>query len=206
MRIRPFAPAAGAIALVLLLAGCAQATGGTMPDGMPGMNYGSSPSTSAAMPADVDAADEMFVVMMIPHHQQAVEMSDAVLAKSGVDDRVRALAQQIKAAQGPEIEKMKGWLQDWGVSDSPSMMSGGMGGMGDGMMSDDDMTALESATGADASTLFLRQMIVHHQGAIAMATSVLDAGRNSEVAALANAIIAGQTAEIATMQGLLGTS
>lgn len=76
----------------------------------------------------------MFAHMMIPHHQQAIEMSDIILAKQGIDPRVVDLAKQIKAAQGPEIETMQGWMKQWGMNmgDMPSM-SGmpGHGSMGD---------------------------------------------------------------------------
>lgn len=77
-----------------------------------------------------------FVHMMIPHHQQAIEMSDIVLAKQGVDPQVTDLAKQIKAAQGPEIEKLQGWLNQWGMpgmpgtSGMPGMSHGGMQGAG----------------------------------------------------------------------------
>ncbi|WP_234714477.1 DUF305 domain-containing protein, partial [Mycobacterium tuberculosis] len=64
----------------------------------------------------------MFVTMMIPHHEQAIEMSDILLAKDGADPRVVELAEQIKAAQGPEIDKMLGWLEDWGVEYDPDSM------------------------------------------------------------------------------------
>jgi uncharacterized protein (DUF305 family) len=63
---------------------------------------------------------------MIPHHQQAVEMSDMVLAKQGIDPRVTELAKQIKAAQGPEIDTMQGWLKQWGNPAMPPMPSGDM--------------------------------------------------------------------------------
>lgn len=88
---------------------------------MPGMSHGSSakpstsaPATSAAASADFNDADAMFAQKMIPHHAQAVEMSDIILAKEGVPAEVTDLATRIKAAQGPEIEKMTGWLQSWG--------------------------------------------------------------------------------------------
>ena len=97
---------------------------------------------------------------------------------------------------------MTSWLADWGQS-----VDSGMNGMdhGDGMMSDADMAALESATGPEASRLFLEQMIEHHEGAIAMAQTETAAGQNSDAIALAQTIIDAQTAEIATMQGILGT-
>lgn len=182
------------LAVAVSLAGCAYVGGGSMP----GMGQGGMSSTSPS--AQVNAADEMFVMMMIPHHEQAVEMSDTILGKDGIDDQVQALAQQIKDAQAPEIELMQSWLTSWGMS-----ASGDMSGMGhgDGMMSDGDMAALEAADGAEAARLFLEQMIVHHEGAIEMAQTELDAGANEEVIALAQTILEAQAAEIATMQNLL---
>lgn len=187
------------LAVALGLAGCANGAAG--PGSMPGMDHGSQrPSSSAS---SVAMADQMFVVMMIPHHEQAIEMSDVVLAKEGVDPRVVQLAERIKAAQGPEIELMEGWLDDWGVPHDPDA-SRGMD-HGDGMMSEADMTALREADGSEASRLFLEQMIVHHEGAVEMARSALADGQDADVLALAQRVIDDQTAEIAEMQQLLTT-
>jgi uncharacterized protein (DUF305 family) len=145
-------------------------------------------STSGAQPHN--QADVTFAQQMIPHHQQAIQMSDMVLAKQGIDPRVIDLANQIKAAQGPEIQQMQGWLTQWGqpVPPSGSMMpstsmmpSGSMmpgGTMMPGMMSDQEMTALQNAEGVDASKLFLTMMIHHHQGAITMAQTELKSGQH----------------------------
>jgi uncharacterized protein (DUF305 family) len=70
-------------------------------------------------------------------------------------------------------------------------------------MSEDDMAALDSATGAEASRLFLEQMTMHHEGAIDMAQDEVDNGQNPDAIAMAQTIIDTQTAEIATMQELL---
>lgn len=192
--------AAAPVALALALAGCA--TTGDTGSGMPGMDHGGSGSSSpsAVVQGEFNVADSMFAMMMIPHHEQAIEMSDTILAKTGVDQRVLDLAQQIKSAQAPEIELMQSWLDDWGM---PS--SGGMDGMdhGDGMMSDDDMDALEAADGAEAARLYLEQMIEHHEGAIEMAQDELDDGASPDVLALAQRIITSQTEEIAAMRELL---
>ena len=161
---------------------------------MPGMG-----SSSSELPADVNNADIMFTTMMIPHHEQAIEMADLILDEDGIDPEVVALAETIKAAQGPEIELMESWLDDWGTG------MGDMGGMGDGMMSDTDMQALEDATGDEASRLFLEQMIEHHEGAIDMAQSEVDNGENPDVIGLAETIIESQTAEIATMEEILAS-
>jgi uncharacterized protein (DUF305 family) len=183
------------LALALALAGCGGAAG---TGDMPGMHHGSGESSASA--ADVAMSDQMFVTMMIPHHEQAIEMADILLAKEGVDPRVVAIAERIKAAQGPEIELMEGWLEDWGVG-------AGSGGMdhGDGMMSEADMSALREADGATAGRLFLEQMVVHHQGAVEMAEAALDAAEDPEVKALAEQVVEDQKAEIAEMQELAAT-
>jgi uncharacterized protein (DUF305 family) len=175
---------------VLTLAGCASTGGGGM-ENMPGMD------SSTSDQANVNDADIMFTTMMIPHHEQAVEMSDMLLAKEGIAPDVVAIAEQIKAAQAPEIELMESWLDDWGTG------MGDMGDMGDGMMSDTDMQSLEDATGDAASRLFLEQMIEHHEGAIDMAQNEVDNGVNPDVIDLAQRIIQTQTTEIDTMKGML---
>lgn len=196
MKNRAAATAAITLAALLALAGCASTTSSGGMDNMPGM--GSSASASPA--ADVNNADMQFTMMMIPHHKQAVEMADMILAKDGIDERVTNLAEQIKEAQGPEIELMESWLEDWGTP------MGDMDGMDHGgMMSDTDMQALEAATGVEASRLFLEQMIVHHEGAIEMAQDEVDNGQNPDVITLAENIIASQTTEITTMEDILAT-
>lgn len=195
MKIRIAAAAALVLAGGLALAGCSSAAP-TDHSSMPGMDH----SASDAPASGANDADAMFAAMMIVHHEQAVEMSDLVLGTEGVDPRVADLAERIKAAQAPEIEKMQGWLDEWGV-DAPA------GGMdhGDGMMSEGDMAALEAASGAEASRLFLEQMIVHHEGAITMAETQIADGQDADAVALAEDIVAAQGDEIAEMKEILAT-
>lgn len=199
MKIRTLATPAIALTAVLALAGCSDT--GTTGNGMPGMDHGNGSSSAPA--ANANEADIMFATMMIEHHRQAIEMSDAVLTKEDVDPRVTTLAEDIKAAQQPEIDQLERWLEEWGASDS------GMGmddmGHGDGMMTEDDMQALEAATGPEASRLFLEQMIEHHNGAITMAQEQVDNGQNPDAVALAQKIVDDQTAEIATMEDILAS-
>ena len=198
MKTRFAAAAALPLAAVLALAGCSGTSGS---GSMPGMDHGSDNMATATTAAEASESDILFLTMMIPHHEQAIEMSDALLAKTGVDDRVAALAEQIKTAQGPEIETMKGWLSDWGVS-----MSEGMSGMDHGgMMSESDMQQLADAEGGDAARLYLAQMIEHHEGAVDMAQDEIDDGQNSEVVDLARSIVEAQTTEIGTMKDLLAS-
>ena len=197
MKFRNAVLPGAAVVAALILAGCA----GT--SGMEGMGDPTSPPSSDSS-AVFNNADETFATEMIAHHQQAIEMADLLLDKEGVDERVTNLALAIKEAQAPEIETMTQWLTDWGLDPAGSGMEG-MDHSSGGMMSDDDMAALEQAIGAEASSLFLEQMVMHHQGAIDMAQQELDNGENPDAIALAAKIIDDQTAEIATMQDILST-
>ncbi|KUI16078.1 DUF305 domain-containing protein [Mycobacterium lehmannii] len=98
----------------------------------------SAPSSVASDQAKHNDADVAFAQGMIPHHQQATEMSDILLGKQGIDPQIVSLANQIKNAQGPEIKQMEGWLRDWNVAPTPSAptttgMPGNMPGHHDGM-------------------------------------------------------------------------
>ncbi len=138
--------------------------------------------------------DIMFAEMMIPHHEQAIEMSDLAFANTTNPD-VLALAEQIRAAQEPEIELMKSWPGvDLGGHAGHTMM---------GMLDENEMEMLRVTTGADFDRLFLEGMIKHHEGAIDMAEMINDS-RNPEVAKLGKAIIESQSSEIAAMKALLG--
>ncbi|AKV58689.1 DUF305 domain-containing protein [Corynebacterium riegelii] len=165
--------------------------------------------------ADHNDADIMFAQMMIPHHQQAVEMSEMLLVKEGIPAQAVEFAQGVIDAQGPEIDRMNTMLEAWGqppVTDSGGMgimdeMGGGMdhgemGGMS-GMMSQEDMTALEEAQGTEAARLYLEQMTAHHEGAVDMARDEVADGQNPQAIALAEQVIEDQEAEIAQMQQML---
>lgn len=167
----------------------------------------SSTTISATTPAE-DAgaahnqADVMFAQMMIPHHSQAIEMSDMLLAKQGIPEPVAALARQIKAAQGPEIDQLTTWLDQWG---EPTRAPDGMGHEMEGMMNEQDMQALSAAQGTEAARLFLTQMTAHHEGAIDMAETEIEDGRFPDAVQMARTIVNTQQQEIDTMRQLLTT-
>jgi uncharacterized protein (DUF305 family) len=146
-------------------------------------------SVSPGSPSAVtthNQADVAFAQDMIPHHQQ------------GIDPRVVELANDIKAAQDPEIQQMKGWLSPWAV---PTIsMAPGITMMG--MLTDQAMAALQNAQGVDACRQFLTGMIQHHQGAIAMAQEEIKSGEYPPAIALAHSIVTSQQ-QISTMRGLL---
>ena len=165
---------------------------------------GNSGSTSAETAKGNDA-DIAFLTGMTPHHEQAVEMSEMVLAADPPAE-VAAIANQIKDAQAPEIEQMKTMLADLGEEPSEGEHSGGhsagMAGHG-GMMSADEMAALMDAKGTDAARLYLKGMVRHHQGAIEASDTEIADGQYAPAIELAEKIKTAQAAEITEMQALL---
>ncbi|MDQ0260171.1 DUF305 domain-containing protein [Sinomonas atrocyanea] len=190
-------------AALLALAGCGTAAQPTPAASGPHDGH-AMPMASAASTSGTafNAQDVMFAQMMIPHHEQAVEMSDIMLAKPGLDGRVSALAQKIKGAQAPEIATLKGWLGAW---NQPGAMPGDAGHGMDGMLSGEDLGKLRAADGRQASRLFLSQMIAHHEGAVAMAQTERAGGSHRDAVAMASSIVDSQSAEIESMKSLLNT-
>ena len=176
-----------------------------------------SPASSAVSATEHNDADVEFASSMIQHHAQALAMVDATMGRD-LDPEVAALADDIRAAQAPEIETMADWLTKWG-EDIPETVrdhvnSHGMGsmdsddmedtGMGmPGMMSADDMEALDKASDAEFQDMWLHKMIEHHEGAVKMAKAEEVNGQYKRAVELAKTIQTAQTAEIETMQGLL---
>ncbi|WP_188193586.1 DUF305 domain-containing protein [Nonomuraea sp. SYSU D8015] len=187
--------AAGALALLTACGG-----NGDSMAGHEGMSSSAPAATTAgASPsASFNDADVMFAQMMIPHHEQAVEMADLAATRAS-DAEIKELATKIKAAQDPEIQTMKGWLTEWGKP-APE---GGMGHDMPGVMSDEDMKKLEAAKGKEFDKLFAQQMIAHHDGAIEMAKTEQAGGSNAQAKELAKTIESTQQAEVEQLQKIL---
>ncbi|HET7476894.1 MAG TPA: DUF305 domain-containing protein [Dermatophilaceae bacterium] len=200
--IRPAALAAAGLTAILTLAACSANDNGST-GSMPGMNSGSMSSgmSSTTAGASAQAGDVRFAQLMIPHHEQAIEMAELALRSSSASAAVKGLAGQIKDAQDPEITTMTGWLRQWGAP-TAAAMDHGSDDMG--MMSAADMSSLGDAQGADFDRMWLTMMVRHHQGAVEMAQGVLSTTSNPDVQVLARSIVAGQNKEIATMRGMLG--
>ncbi|MFB7939895.1 DUF305 domain-containing protein [Streptomyces sp. NPDC056049] len=189
----------GAVAAAaLLLAACGE-------DGsMSGMDHGgktasASASASAAPSAtgSFNDADVMFAQMMIPHHEQALEM--AKLADGRAEDAgIKQIVAAVEQAQDPEIRKMRAWLKGWGRPESA-----GAGHSMAGMMSEQDMKKLADAKGKDFDRAFAELMIAHHEGAVKMAQDEQKDGANTEAKALAGEVVRAQTAEITELRKIL---
>ena len=164
-------------------------------------------ATSTTSDSTFNDADVTFAQQMIPHHEQAIEMAEMAQGRASSGD-VLELAENIEAAQGPEIDTLQGWLETWGEEvPSGAMDHGDMGHDSDGampgMMDEDEMNDLMAASDADWDRMFLVMMIEHHEGAIDMAQAEVDQGENPDAVAMAEKIISDQQAEITQMQDLL---
>jgi uncharacterized protein (DUF305 family) len=162
---------------------------------MDGMDHSS--MDHGSVEGKLSGQDAMFLQMMIPHHQQAVVISDCALTSSR-NVEVLKLANQIKAAQQPEITQMEKWLNDAGLKTDPGHSMDGMGGM----LTQDQLSVMAKSKGAAFDKLFLSGMIDHHKGAVAM-VSMISNSKNSQIKEFGNQIRISQSAEIELMESML---
>ncbi|WTW98504.1 DUF305 domain-containing protein [Streptomycetaceae bacterium NBC_01309] len=190
--------------------------------------FAPAPAAVGPPPAD-DSVDVGFGRDMRVHHAQAVEMSMAVRDLTG-DEAVRRLAYDIALTQQEQIGRMSGWLQLWGVPFGTTrppmqwMSAGSMPGHGmtpagtapapapaspadmpvmPGMATRAQLDQLASLRGKDAEVLFLKLMIAHHEGGVAMAEDARANAQVQQVRDLARTMAAGQSSEIALMRTML---
>ena len=192
------------LALAALAAGCGSA--------QPKQGLHQTPPTLGRLPysdADVD-----FMSGMIPHHAQAVIMAGWAPTHGARHD-VAVLCERIVVAQRDEIHMMQGWLRDRGlpVPDEHSTlmhmkMPNGMvhDMLMPGMLTDDEMAALDKSRGPEFDRLFLEGMIKHHQGAIDMVEVLLKSyggAQDETVFKFSNDVYADQNIEIDRMKQML---
>lgn len=147
-------------------------------------------------------ADLSYVVGMIGHHRQAVEMT-ALVPERATNEVVRGLAARIHDTQGPEIKAMEQWQRQYATeapahghsSRLPHVDHASM----PGMATPEQMGALKATTGSAFDRLFLDLMVRHHEGALKMAETVLADGSDVHVELMATDVISGQSAEIKRM-------
>jgi uncharacterized protein (DUF305 family) len=187
-----------AVAAALFLSSCSSPAS----DGHTGEEHSDEPVITG-QPAGYNADDVAFATNMIPHHQQAVELS-AMVPDRSTNDQLVALAKQISAAQQPEINVMKVFLVQWNENPDTNSGHSGHGSTVAGMVDEATMTKLTSLNGAEFDRLWLESMISHHQGAIEMAKAEIANGDNVDAKTLAKNIVTTQEAEIGQMKQMLG--
>jgi len=160
-------------------------------------------------------ADGHFVAGMIAHHAQAIHMARLVDARAA-SPSVRTLALRILSGQQDEIALMQQWLDERGlpvpqvhVTDTGVMVHGADHALhadGPGMLTPEQMRALERAEGAAFDRLFLTSMIEHHRGALSMVHELFatdGAGQDPALFRFASDVQVDQATEIARMERML---
>ncbi len=171
--------------------------------------------TGCGSDADHNDADVEFATAMIEHHAQAIQMANFTIGREGLDPEIAGLAEQVRVDQTEEIDTLSAWLEEWGEPVPETGFATGDGhthsedtGSDDhgdmpGMASDADMDALAEAPDDEFEEQWLAMMVEHHEGAVAMAEEVADAGESPEVEELAGSIKADQRSEIEDMTSWL---
>ena len=186
--VRTLSAIAGIALIASSLSGCITINESSGPNGKmmnPDEHHGSNHSMSIT-------DKKSFAEAMIPHHQQAVDISEFALTNT-TNSEVVAIAKKIIGEQAPEIENMTVWLE--GDSADYSMMM-------DGMLSRAQLAELEAAKDDEFDALYVQYMVQHHEGAIAMAADALGID-DPELSEFANEIIVNQSAEIEELMSLL---
>jgi hypothetical protein len=137
------------------------------------------------------AGDRQFLEHMVPHHQEAVDSSRVVAARTE-DPEVKRLAEAIIAAQTEEISEMKGWHKRW---------------YGKELQADSSyapmMAGYEAVPLQELDDRYLSDMIAHHEGAIVSASEFKDRAERVEVKGLIEEIIQTQQREIEEMRKMV---
>ena len=188
---------AAAVALTFAVSGCSSTE--------------SRPKSTIDAAKPYNDADIAFATDMIQHHAQALEMVDMTMDRK-LDPKVTALVEDIRIARAPEIEQMVDLLDEWDGQPIPETTRDHANAHGDtgmemdttlpGMMSTDDMEALEATRGAEFQARWLTTMIEHHQGAMEMAMTEKDQGEDKKARALAEDIVESQDDQVKTMRTL----
>lgn len=156
-------------------------------------------------------ADVKFMQGMIHHHNQALLMV-AMIPTHTKTVQLNQLGQKIQISQSGEIQAMKDWLADR-HQEAPMIMADGSAMMGNmdmgampGMLTPEQMKALDAARGGQFDELFLTGMIQHHKGALTMVGDLRAGGGGLEpnIADFINRVDNDQRGEIVRMYGLLG--
>lgn len=214
----------GAVGAVLALTGCTSDAEDPAPESdAPVIQLGAPGESNRTLsPDEIEELDEpehteadvAFVQGMVPHHQQALEMTSLVADRT-TSKKVRLLAERIEISQVDEVAQLERWLTDRGEAlpsdDSHHGDHADHGDHGDqadlmpGMLTEAELATLRGAEGRRFDRLFLQHMIRHHEGAVVMVEDLLagGAGQETEVFQLAAHIESDQLVEIARMKRVL---
>lgn len=197
MAVKKYLLGACAIAVVGLLSACETGVGGTA---SPVSDAPAESASDGAERSEHNAGDIRFAQQLLPHHEQAVVISELAVERS-TDQEVTALAQRIHGARGPEMKQLMALLQGWGEPVAPP--DHGDVGHGDfGLLTEEELQHLGQVSGSEFDREWLRLMIEHHEGAVEIAEIELRDGADSLAKLFAQNVVDSQTGELAELRAL----
>lgn len=158
-------------------------------------------AASSANGGEFNDTDVHFLGMMVPHHEQAIEMSDVLLASDVDDPKVRDLATRIKEGQERENEQMRAWANEWGIE---ANMEHHSHHIANGMFYPEELAKFRELRGEELRTTFLEWMHYHHAQVIAMTQGEVDGGAYEPLRQMGREMIDVQTSEMKEMEDILG--
>ena len=190
------------MAALLALGGCAASSGTPGP---------TAPPASAAMvgSARTPTFDREFIDMMVPHHEAAIAMAELAVARAERPE-IQAFARDLVLVRQDEIDHLRDWRHAWfGSAQTPPTTAVPML---PGMQLDDatigetvDLSAavdrLEGAAVFDQA--FLKEMIAHHEVAVAAGKLGEHQATQPELRQIAGEIVGTQQLEITDMKAWL---
>lgn len=184
------------VTLAVVPAGC-----GAFEEPPPPTRITAAPEDAPTPPASTEGAtvaDLAFAQRMVPLHEQALELADLVPGRTDSPELL-ALAEEIPATRRPEIDRMTGWLEEWGaeVGSAPADVPGLLAGA--------DVEALREASGAEFDRRWLDAMLAHHEGVVSVAETAIGAATDRPTVELAEDVVRVHRSEAARMQAMLGS-
>ena len=186
---------AAVFACVLVLSGCGSTLAATS----------APPQTAPPLPDTFNDTDVMFLQMLVPHHEQGVELA-RLAADRARGDEVRTFAAAVEATQADELTHMKRWLSDWNQPIAADPNPRAHTGHGGGLHSTDPgvVDALRRVpAGPEFDRTFLNVLTGHQHGAVELARMETGSGKYAGATDLAERIVESRTAQIRQMAQLL---
>lgn len=150
-------------------------------------------STACSNQPQPNSADKTFVAEMVPHHQIGIDMINSAVLRSD-DVRLRKLVFQMQSYHEHELHELSSHLQQWKISPAKIFP---------GLIDPNRLAKIDELTGPAYDIAWLKAMIEHHKGAVAIGKMQMKLGQIPSLIDVAKKVVTTQQAEIIEMQRIL---
>ena len=150
-------------------------------------------STACSNQPQPNSADKTFVAEMVPHHQIGIDMMNSAVLRSD-DVRLRKLVFQMQSYHEHEIHELSSHLEQWKIPPATNFP---------GLIYPNRLAKIDELTGPAYDIAWLKAMIEHHKGAVAIGKMQMKLGQIPSLIDVAKKVVTTQQAEIIEMQRIL---